>query len=403
MTEKRIALFVVSVSSLAIWSLFNEMGLINGKLITLLVLISVAVFVYISSRILNSFKFENSYFKFIFAIFFCYELLVIARGWSFDYGEIKGYLQTGFVFWPFVIPLFIFFDKEIATFGFLLKWIYFLGLFFLAITLIFPNLLISRLTSETIISLIFPCGFLLLNAAYLQNRKVNITFFIIFISILSLTYLARRSSLVTLLGFVTTAYFLNLLNKSKTKLFRIFPLIIIIGIFLLFSRYFDNSKEVLFNKIRSRISEDTRSGLFQMFYIDMNDHMLLGKGMNGTYYFPTPGAEVDGVVFEEVEFRNVIENGYLQQLLTGGFVQIALFMLVLLPAALLGIFMSSNQFTKACGVLIFLRLIEMAFYGLPNLSLSYILVWICVGICYKKSLRSLTNDEIQCEFQKINL
>jgi hypothetical protein len=403
MNEKRIALFVVSVSSLSIWSLFSEMGLINGKLITLFVLVSVSLFVYVSSRILNDFKFENSYFKFIFAIFFGYELLIIARGWSFNYGDIKGYLQTGFVFWPFVVPLFVFFNKKIETFGFLLKWIYYLGLFFLVITLIFPTLLYNRLTSETIISLIFPCGFLLLNAAYLRNRKVNITFFIIFISILSLTYLARRSSLVTLLGFVTTAYFLNLLNKSKTKLFRIFPIIIIIGIFLLFSRYFDNSKEVLFNKIRSRISEDTRTGLFQMFYIDMNDQMIFGKGMNGTYYYPTPGAEVDGVVFEEVEFRNVIENGYLQQLLNGGIVQIVLLVLILLPAGLLGIFMSSNQFTKACGVLIFLRLIEMAFYGLPTLSLSYILIWICVGICYKKSIRRLTNDEIHLEFQKLDL
>jgi hypothetical protein len=403
MNEKRIALFVVSVSSLSIWSLFSEMGLINGKLITLLVLVSVILFVYISTRILNDFKFENSYFKFIFAIYFCYELFIIARGWNFNYGDIKGYIQTGFVFWPFLIPVFIFFNKEIESFGLLLKWIYYLGVFFLVIIVLFPNLLVSRLTSETLISLIFPCGFLLLNAAYLKNRKVNLTFFIIFISILSLTYLARRSSLVTLLGFVTTAYFLNLFNKSKTKLFRIFPIIIIIGIFLLFSRYFDNSKEVLFNKIRSRISEDTRTGLFQMFYYDMRDNMLFGKGMNGTYYFPTPGAEVDGVVFEEVEYRNVIENGYLQLLLNGGIVQIALFLLILLPAAILGFFMSSNQFTKACGVLIVLRLIEMAFYGLPTLSLSYILIWICVGICYKKSIRRLTNEEIHLEFQKLDL
>jgi hypothetical protein len=403
MTEKRIALFVLSVSSLVIWSLFNEIGLISGKLITLLVLISISLFVYISSRILNNFKFENSYFKFVFAIFFCYQLFVIARGWSFDYGEIKGYLQTNYVFWPFLIPLFIFFEKEITTFGYLLKWIYIVGIIFLVITLVFPTLLINRLTSETIISLIFPCGFLLLNAAYLPNRKVNVTFVVIFISILSLTYLARRSSLVTLLGFLTTAYFLNLLNQSKTKLFKIFPIIIIVGVFLLFSRYFDNSKEVLFNKIRSRISEDTRTGLFQMFYVDMKDDMLIGKGMNGTYYFPTPGAEVDGVIFEEVEFRNVIENGYLQQILNGGYVQIVLLVLVLLPAALLGFFTSSNQFVKACSVIIFLRLIEMSFYGLPTLSLSYILVWICVGICYKTSLRRLTNDEIHCEFQKINL
>jgi hypothetical protein len=113
--------------------------------------------------------------------------------------------------------------------------------------------------------------------------------------------------------------------------------------------------------------------------------------------------EIDGEIYQAVQYRNLIENGYLQLLLTGGIIHIILFLLVLLPAAIKGIFMSSNQFTKACGVVIFLRLLDMFFYGLPSFTLAYILVWICVGVCYKTSIRRMTNDEIRSEFKKIGL
>jgi hypothetical protein len=175
------------------------------------------------------------------------------------------------------------------------------------------------------------------------------------------------------------------------------------GIFLLYSPYFDDARELFFNKMESRISEDTRSELFRMFFKDLNDHLAIGKGMNSTYYFPLWNEEIDGVVYGAVQYRNLIENGYLQLLLTGGLVHIILFLLVLVPAAIKGIFMSSNQFVKACGILVLLRLIDMLFYGLPTLSLWYILVWISVGVCYKTSIRNMTNDEIRCEFNKINL
>jgi hypothetical protein len=136
----------------------------------------------------------------------------------------------------------------------------------------------------------------------------------------------------------------------------------------------------------------------------MEDHMVFGKGMNGTYYYPMEETEQDdGIIYPEEEYRNNIENGYLQLLLTGGIVHVVLFLLILLPAAINGIFRSQNQFSMAAGVMVLLWLIDMCIYGLPTLSFHYILVWICVGICYKTSIRNKTNDEIRSEFQELNL
>jgi O-antigen ligase len=135
----------------------------------------------------------------------------------------------------------------------------------------------------------------------------------------------------------------------------------------------------------------------------MKDYMIIGKGMNGEYYFPMQEQVMEDVTETAVVYRRIIENGYLQLLLTGGIVHIVLFVLILLPASLLGMFQSSNQFTKACGAAIFLWILDMLIYGLPRLSLHYILVWICVGICYKQTMRSMTNSEIESEFEKVKL
>lgn len=403
MSENKIALFVVSISSILIWDLLTKMGLIGGKMQTLLVVMSLSVLIFSCIKLINDFKFENSYFKFIFTLFITYQFVIVARGWSFNYTDIKVYLQTSYVFWPMVIPLFVFFDKRIETYGILLKWIYFSGVFFLIVCLGYPAILLKRLTAETFITLFVPCGFLLLNAAYIKNKKVNVAFLLIFISIVSLTYLARRSALGTLVGFVLTAYVLNTMSDAKTKIFRYFPIIIIVAVLVLFSSSFENSREVFFNKMALRLSEDTRSGVFQMFFSSLKDHFTFGAGMNGTYYCPLWDAEVDGEIFGAVQFRNLIENGWLQLMLTGGITHIVLFVLVLLPASLKGIFQSSNQFTRACGIVIFLRMIDMFFYGLPALTLAYVLVWICVGVCYKSSIRNMTNDEIRTEFNKVHL
>lgn len=403
MTEKRIALFVASISSLLIWNLLDITHVIGGKVCTLLVLLSLIPFVYSSLKLLNDHKFESSYFKFIFTLFIFYQLVIVIRGFSFSYKDIKEYVQTNYIFWPFIIPLFIFFDKDIKTFGYLFKWIYYSGIFFLVVSLFFPFLLLTRSTSETFILLIIPCGFLLLNSTYISNKKTILSFLVFFISILSLLYLARRSALGTVLGFLVSSYFLNLISKSKSKLFGYFPLIIIVAGLLLSSQLFENSKEVLLNKMTVRISEDTRSGVFERFFYYLKNDMTFGKGMNGIYYCPMWESEIDGEYFAAVEYRNIIENGYLQLLLNGGIVHIVLLLLVLLPSALKGIFMSSNHFVKACGIVIFLRLIDMFFYGMPSLNLAYILVWICVGVCYKTSIRRMTDDEIRSEFNKVHL
>ena len=398
--EKRSLTFLIlSITSLSLLDLFyNLLAFDKGTLFTYLWVILIVILIYSSYKLLIDFKFESKYFKYTFFLFLSYEFIIVFRGWSFSNSSLTSFLRVPYIFWPFIIPLFVFFDKRLSTLSFLMKCFHLLGLIFLIINLCFPRLLLFRISAETIIfTLALGSGFLLMNSNYLSNRKINISFLIILLSTLSLIYVARRTGLVLLIGFIISSYFLNIWNKHKPLLFKLFPLIITISLFILFS--FDEFSRTLAKNLNERIFEDTRSGVIEMFFIDMSDFILFGKGMNGTYFCPIGGGlQENGIDYLKIFYRDTIENGYLQLMLSGGVIHIILFLLVLLPSAFMGIFKSCNKFTKACGIMILLWLLYMFGFGQPALSLGYILVWICIGICYKKSIRYKNDEEIKKAF-----
>lgn len=369
-------------------------------MLTLLTSVCVVVAITALTKLITSFKLENNYLKFMMAIFMIYQLIIIQRGFSFNFLELKGYMQSDYVFWPFIIPIFIFFDKDLVTFAHLFKSIFVLAIICIIVSALQPKLISQKSTAEAFIhTFAFASGFILLNAYYLPKKWRNVSLVALSIGIASFVYLARRNGIVSYISLILAAAFLNLKNSSANKFFRIFP---IVGILIMVSLLsLDFLPKSFTQKIEDRITEDSRTGVFENFFLGMKDYEIFGKGMNGKYYSPTGGGGIneEGELTELVEYRDVIENGYLQQYLNGGIVYIVLFQMIMLPAVFYGLFKSKNQFCQASGIIVFLWLIDMAIFGLPRLTLEYILVWICAGVCYTKSLREKTDDEVADTFE----
>lgn len=404
MHKRAVIQLIISISSLTIWTLlYAQYNAFSGGLFTKLCLMSLILFIYSSYILFTDFSFESIYFQFLIYLFLFYESTLFIRSLPITVDDLKNIVTTNYIFWPMIVPVFVFFNKQLTTTVIFVKWIYLVCIFYLILCIAFPLLLLSQSKEEIITyGLAYPSGFIFLLSNYLNNKKTNITFLVLFISLLSTIYWGRRNQIITLSGFILSGYILNKLYKSKAKLFKLFPYIVIIGTIILLS--FNNFTDTLTKTLMERLDEDTRSNLFEDYFIEMNDFMLFGKGMNGTYYYPIKEQERDdGVLFSEVEYRSSIENGYLQLLLNGGIVYIVLYLMVMIPAAFNGIFRSSNQFTKACGIMILLWLVDMFIFGLPTLSLHYIIIWICIGFCYKKSIRDKTDKDIKIEFNKISL
>ncbi len=387
---------LVSITFLSLLDvLFDYAGLPKSSIFASIWILFVLAFLFSFFRLLTDFKFESKYFKYVFVAFFLYGLITVLRGWSFDRPDLTSFLRVPHVFWPFLMPLFIFIDKKFFTISFLMECFYYLGLVFLLVVLVFPHLLVFRPTSEPIIfALAFTSGFLLLNAIYLSKTKINLSFLILIVSILCTIYLARRTSAFLFILILMSSYLLSLFSKFKPFIFKIFPLLVVVATVIFFS--FADFSKLLTSNLNERLDEDTRSDVIEYFMKGMKKDMVFGKGMNGKYFFPTGGGEEreDGMVWEEADDRDIIENGYLQLMLSGGYIHLILFLLVAVPAAYKGILKSSNQFTRSCGVLVFIWLLYMFAYGEPRLSIGYMLIWIAIAVCYKPSLRNKTDFDI---------
>jgi len=397
--ERAILGLLISVTVLSLLDVvFNLMGLSKGTLFTVTWLLFVGIFCLSSLKLLSKIEFESVYFKYVFFIFFGYGLVTVFRGFSFSTTALTSYLRVPYIFWPFLVPFFAFLGRNIKTYAYLLQVLFYLGCLFPVLIIAFPPLIESAKSAEILIySTTVGSGFVLMNSNYIDKLKINISFVFVIVATFIFLYLARRAGLFVMTGFIAASYIFVIFNSKKPFVFRLFPIFLAIGLVVLFQ--FDNLTESLLEEINKRLYEDTRSTVVDMFHMDMANHYLFGKGMNATYYCPIGGGIGEsGIDYDIIYYRDVIENGYLQLMLSGGIVHIVLFLLIALPAAFNGIFRSSNLFSKSCGALISLWMVFMLGSGLPSLSLGYVLVWMSVGACYKKSLRSKSDEEIKTAF-----
>lgn len=401
--EKYIKYFTISVYFLTILQLIYYKREFNYAIFQLLWLGCLAIMVYSAYYLLSDQKIENRYFRIVFTLFLLYEGLTIFRGLLHNTNpnadELWFLISRTHILWPFIIPLMVFFTKDLSIYPTMFNWFYKFGLVFLGMCILVPEIITHRVAAEmVIISMVTGSGYFLMFSTYLDNRKVNFAFIVLLVGIIGFSILARRSGLFTLLAILISSYLLNYKSALKPMVFRYFPVFLTLIAILLISS--SSIFSMLTSRLEQRLTEDSRSYVVEFFWLSLQDDLLLGKGLNGTYYCPIGGElEDEGVVFAELEFREVIENGYLQLILTGGLIHLLLFLLVLIPAAILGIFYSSNLFARASGVVVLLWLMDMLLFGVPMLKINYIFLWICVGICYKTSIRMKSDDEIRSSFQ----
>ncbi|PZP44637.1 MAG: hypothetical protein DI598_14245 [Pseudopedobacter saltans] len=196
---------------------------------------------------------------------------------------------------------------------------------------------------------------------------------------------ARRSGLVNyliLIVFQIIVYF-----KRKDIKFKSLKLVAILGILFLATFYIANNLETLFPLLRSRVDEDSRSGVEDYFYASFNgktSDWIFGRGLTGTYFCP---------FFADVN-RNIIETGYLNIILKGGLLSLFFYLYLLGYAFFNGLFRSKNVFIKGLSLYILLHIIILIPFGIPFYSYEFFILWVAVVCCFSKSLRILSDKEV---------
>jgi hypothetical protein len=338
-----------------------------------------------------SFKFESQYLKAIFFIFCCWSLTILLRGFIFNYDFLKRMVfdpYTGML--PYFVPLVLLFPKKLSFYKRIFNVIIILDIFFILYDVIFIKYLLNadRTSSlslgivEQFTQLCISNGFILLTLFYHPNKRKLFAVGISVVSLFLAIVRARRGLIFISASTYMFAFILHLMYSRERKLTILIGLLVASVLFYKGVQSFQEGNSA-FSFISERLNEDTRSNVEMCFYSDLtNKDWIIGKGINGQYYCPILDEDISG-------YRNVIETDYLQLILRGGIVNLVLRLLIMVPAFINGLFFSRNLLSKAAGGWVLLWIIYLYPTSVTTFSLHYILVWICVGICYSKKIRNI--------------
>jgi hypothetical protein len=155
----------------------------------------------------------------------------------------------------------------------------------------------------------------------------------------------------------------------------------------------------IYNNIASdkTATTDTRTFLVVEMFNDMSEkELIIGRGALGTYFSPYfYMLKKIGTEGGDSAIRHVNEIGYLEIILKGGYIMLVIYLLILIPAAYLGIFRSNNIIVKMSGYFIVVYLIIWTISYVPLYSPIFLLLWMAVGTAISPTARNITDDELQ--------
>lgn len=349
-------------------------------------------------------KIENLYLKIMYTIYMIWLIGVVARGFHLNYQYLNDVLFDDYTgIFPYFAPLVLLFPQKITLYKRLFQVIVVLAVFSCLLDVVnFRTLLsnnISSATSRGVVEelsrhLALPSAFILLTYSY-QSKKIKyLALGVVILSIGFAIIRARRGmlfSFVAPMAFACIIYFLE--SKKKTGVFFV-VLFSVIMVAIYGMQFF--SESTFFSSFRSRVGEDTRSGVEECFYNDMKrTDWIVGKGVNGSYYCPNidPNAKTN--------YRSVIETDYLNVILKGGIISIFLLLLIAIPAIIKGIFYSNNNFGKAAGFWVLVWVLNLYPTTVVAFNMNYLLFWIAIAICYNKKIRQIPEEILKTYFLKL--
>lgn len=234
-----------------------------------------------------------------------------------------------------------------------------------------------------------PAAILFFNYHLVKKKYIIISILAFILAIAFSMAFGRRSTSFYGAIFLLAALWFYI-SYSHMKLGKkIFIIIISIIIMVIAVNYIINH----FHFLMERGLEDTRGGVNDAFYADMNmiDY-IFGRGINGTYYDPLN-------IFDELNNRRTgIETGYLNIILHSGLLFFIPYTLLCLQSAIKGFFYSRNLLIKSMAIYILINYLLLFFGSYPAYNLRFYILWIGILLCNSIYFRNMNNNMIKHYF-----
>lgn len=374
----------------------------NYIICQMLQLVGMAIFIPACVQLVR-FKFDNAYQKVIFVLLLIWSILIFVRG-LFDIESFTTLKETLFNPWfggfLYFVPIVMLFPKKLILYKKIFDVAVILAVFYILYDIVYIADLMEpdgeNERSRDIVeyfskTLSFPIIFILLTYVYHSKKRNFFALFVLLLTIFFSMVRARRGMLAMAVGPMVFVYVFFLLDRNIKLIQKVLSLIVVFVAVIGVIYMFNNDSIEIFSLLEDRGIDDTRSGVEKNFKDSMEGiDWVIGRGMLGEYYSPT---------IDVGNYRGTIETDYLNMILKGGYIQLVLLLLILIPAMINGIFRSKNTLSKAAGLWIFVWLLSTYPATVQVFTLYYILVWISVGICYSKAIRDMPEETILLSFK----
>jgi hypothetical protein len=220
-------------------------------------------------------------------------------------------------------------------------------------------------------------------------------------------YASNRLEILRCLFYIPILYLFLITRKRPKFDFSALKVLFTLIIACIFAFFIYNSSSSDYGNNKSYF-EFTKSGfensrvkyVYPGYFADMQGDFLFGRGLNGTYF-----SNIFVEVMNDVNLtrnslevkpghRREVECGYLQTILKIGVFGLILKLILAVPAIFLGLFRSNNFFVKGCACIILEWLISMYPSALPEYRFTYILFWLCIGVCLSRETRLLKDSAL---------
>lgn len=324
-------------------------------------------------------------------------LIIFLRGLNTEYDFLRSLLLSPYVLLPYALP-FVAKFFSILDFKKILSFIFYLNIIYLSFLLLFfiqpsNDITLSIGFVEDVNKyLAFPNFLMLFSFSKLSKKEKLLSIIVFFVGFLISIFTARRSLTWTfgcaLILFLYLIYVNN--KKSLFDQIRSFVIFIIIGIAISF--IYNKYEEVLFGNLIAKFDADTRSTVLSDFDSDMAyDDLIFGRGINGSYLLRETGREISD---DYSSHRKIIEVGYLNIILKGGYIYLVILLIIYLVSIYNGFFKSKNSYSKAFAAFILLHIFEAYPAGVLTFNLRFFLIWFCIAMCWDRKFLQVSDDNL---------
>jgi len=343
-------------------------------------------------------KFDtNFYFKIMFFLLITWCFITVFRAISptpQTFITVFGHFLIG---WAWMNVLAVVFGFNIFNWIMIFDFISTLLLIASILTLASPLYSINVIFAISKIMVFVPVVFI--TSMYQNKRNKRIAYIALFAFMINSIFSGQRANLGLILMIISFTIF-EFYRQQNIGMYK--KIALVFGI-LIFMMLLLSQVDKMIEKVEADedAQTDTRTFLFVELFADLKSYdLIIGRGALGTYFSPYfEYCERHGLNGDDPD-RVVNEVGYLQMILKGGLIMISLHLLILLPAAYLGIFASNNIITRMCGYYIVILLLMWLINSYMLYSAEFLILWMAAGTVISSKNRKLRNRDILVKINK---